>query len=194
MQIQQDVIEGLRWDQSLSSSEIGVEVGGGVTLAGHIASHSEKWNAETAVQRVSGVKALAEIDVILSGSSQRLDADIARFAKDAGAVITALHVVPRYSRAYEGEGLQEFRRECVSAAEEFLEEINAEARNAGVPCNPLHVTSDYPYDAILRAAEEQHCDLIAMASHGQKGVKGMLLGSETQKVSTHAKLPVLVFR
>ncbi len=127
-------------------------------------------------------------------TSKHIIRECVSFAKDAGAIITALHVMPKYSRAYNEEGSQEFRRECVSAAEEFLEEINTIARDAGVPCNPLHVTSDYPYDAILRAAEEKHCDLIAMASHGWKGVKGMILGSETQKVLTHTKLPVLVFR
>lgn len=80
MQVQQDVIEELRWDQSLNSSEIGVEVSDGVvTLAGHVASHGEKWNAEAAAQRVSGVKALAvEIEVTLPGASERTDADIAR--------------------------------------------------------------------------------------------------------------------
>ncbi len=67
MQLQQDVIEELKWDQSLNSTAIGVEVSDGVvTLAGHVASYSEKWNAEAAAQRVSGVKALAvELDVNL---------------------------------------------------------------------------------------------------------------------------------
>ena len=121
------------------------------------------------------------------------------FAKDAGAIITALHVMPRYSRfAYhaeaEAESMHQFRRECIMAAEEFLEEITVEARAARVPCNPLHVTSDYPYDAIIRTAQDRHCDLIIMASHGRKGVKGMILGSETQKVLTHSTLPVLVLR
>ena len=127
-------------------------------------------------------------------TSKHIIRECINFAKDAGAIVTALHVMPKYSRAYDEEGSQEFRRECVSAAEEFLEEINAVARGAGVPCNPLHATSDYPYDAILRTAEEKHCDLIVMASHGRKGVKGMLINSETQKVLTHTKLPVLVFR
>jgi len=129
-----------------------------------------------------------------AATSKHVIQECVGFAKSAGAIITALHVMPRYSRAYKQEGSQEFRRECVSAAEAFLEDIDAAARKAGVPCNPLHVTSDYPYDAILRAAKEKHCDLIVMGSRGQKGVKGMPLGSETQKVLTHTKLPVLVFR
>ena len=56
------------------------------------------------------------------------------------------------------------------------------------------VISDHPYEAIINAAEEKGCDLIAMASHGRKGVQGLTLGSETQKVLTNSKIPVLVFR
>jgi nucleotide-binding universal stress UspA family protein len=133
-----------------------------------------------------------------AATSKHIIKECVSFAKDAGAVITALHVIPRYSHEYDwelnGETKEQFLRECVSAAEEFLEEVNAAARAAGVPCTPMHVTNDYAYDAIIRTAEEKHCDLIAMASHGRKGVKGMILGSETQKVLTHTKLPVLVFR
>lgn len=79
-QLQQDVIEELKWEQSVDASHIGVEVNGGVvTLAGHVDSFAEKWNAEQAAQRVTGVKALAvEISVTLPGSSKRNDADIAR--------------------------------------------------------------------------------------------------------------------
>lgn len=52
--------------------------------------------------------------------------------------------------------------------------------------------SDHPYRAILDAAEQLGCDLIVMASHGRKGLEGLLLGSETQKVLAHSSLPVLV--
>jgi len=83
-QIQQDVIEELKWEQSVNASQIGVEVNNGiVTLAGHVGSFAEKWDAERATQRVSGVKALAiEIDVTLPGSSHRNDVDIARSAEN----------------------------------------------------------------------------------------------------------------
>jgi len=83
-QIQQDVSEELDWEPSVDATQIGVEVKDGiVTLAGHVTSFAEKWNAELAVQRVSGVKALAvEIDVTLPGSSKRNDVDIARAAEN----------------------------------------------------------------------------------------------------------------
>jgi osmotically-inducible protein OsmY len=82
--VQQDVIAELKWEPSINAAQIGVEVKDGiVTLAGHVSSYAEKWDAERAAQRVSGVKALAvEMDVKLPGSSKRNDADIARSAKD----------------------------------------------------------------------------------------------------------------
>jgi osmotically-inducible protein OsmY len=84
-QVQQDVIAELKWEPSVNPTHIGVEVQDGVvTLAGHVDSYAEKWNAERAAQRVSGVKALAiEMDVKLAGSSQRNDVDIARSAENA---------------------------------------------------------------------------------------------------------------
>ena len=84
-QVQQDVIAELSWEPSVNAAQIGVEVKDGiVTLAGHVSSYAEKWNAERAAQRVSGVKALAiEIDVQLAGLSKRNDADIARSAESA---------------------------------------------------------------------------------------------------------------
>ena len=79
-QLKQDIIAELTWEPSVNASQIGVEVKNGtVTLAGHVDSYTEKWQAERAAQRVSGVKGLAvEIDVKLPGLSKRTDADIAQ--------------------------------------------------------------------------------------------------------------------
>jgi osmotically-inducible protein OsmY len=79
-QLQKDVMAELRWEPAVHSEQIGVEVKDGVvTLVGHVSSYSEKWNAERAAQRVTGVKALAvEMDVKLSAIGVRTDADIAR--------------------------------------------------------------------------------------------------------------------
>ena len=84
-QLQQDVIAELKWEPSVNSAQIGVEVKDGVvTLAGHVSTYGEKLAAERAAQRVSGVKALAiEMDVKLSGLGKRTDADIANAAKNA---------------------------------------------------------------------------------------------------------------
>ena len=84
IQLQQDVSAELKWEPSIQAGRIGVEVTDGVvTLAGHVASYGEKWDAERAAQRVSGVKALAvEIEVRLPALGQRADADIARAAQN----------------------------------------------------------------------------------------------------------------
>jgi nucleotide-binding universal stress UspA family protein len=80
------------------------------------------------------------------------------------------------------------------AAANYLGVIEKAAKAAGVACQCEHVTSDYPADAILEAARKHKCDLIFMASHGRRGLSALILGSETQKVLTHAKVPVLVYR
>ena len=84
-QLKQDIIAELTWEPSVNASQIGVEVKNGtVTLAGHVDSYTEKWQAERAAQRVSGVKGLAvEIDVTLPGLSKRTDGDIARSAQNS---------------------------------------------------------------------------------------------------------------
>ena len=84
-QVQHDVLAELNWEPSINAAGIGVEVSDGVvTLAGHVASFAEKWDAERVAQRVAGVQALAvEIEVTLPGSSVRSDSDIARSAVHA---------------------------------------------------------------------------------------------------------------
>jgi osmotically-inducible protein OsmY len=85
MQLQQDVTAELEWEPAVHSSQIGVEVKDGVvTLAGEVSSYVEKWKAEQAAQRVSGVKALAiDMTVKLSQLGERTDADIAGSARNA---------------------------------------------------------------------------------------------------------------
>jgi nucleotide-binding universal stress UspA family protein len=80
------------------------------------------------------------------------------------------------------------------AAARHLEVVSRAAKSAGVRCETVSVTDDYPADAILAQAKKRGCDLIFMASHGRRGLRGVLLGSETQKVLSGSPLPVLVFR
>lgn len=68
------------------------------------------------------------------------------------------------------------------------------ADEEGVPCDTEIAFNDHPYQAIISTAASKGCDLIMMASHGMRGVRGLLIGSETQKVLTHCQLPVLVNR
>ena len=72
--------------------------------------------------------------------------------------------------------------------------VTEAARAASVPCTPVHRVSHSPYEAIIALAEEAGCDLIFMASHGRSGIAAVLIGSETNKVLTHSKIPVLVTR
>ncbi|OGA17511.1 MAG: hypothetical protein A3I63_05555 [Betaproteobacteria bacterium RIFCSPLOWO2_02_FULL_66_14] len=81
-----------------------------------------------------------------------------------------------------------------AAAKRYLGAIAGQAKKAGVRCTLERVTSDFPAESILETAAKRGCDLIVMASHGRRGVSGVLLGSETQKVLLHAKIAVMVVR
>jgi len=65
---------------------------------------------------------------------------------------------------------------------------------ADVPCQAHTMEALHPWEAIIEHAKKMECDLLVMASHGRRGVSALLLGSETQKVLTHSKVPVLVVR
>ena len=75
-----------------------------------------------------------------------------------------------------------------------LKDVEDAARSAGIPCDTDMSCFAVPYMGIIDAAERHGCDVIFMASHGRRGLAGLLLGSETQKVLTHSKLPVIVVR
>ena len=89
---------------------------------------------------------------------------------------------------------EQFERDTKIRAKQILDLVEERAHKAGVPCGTTSVTSDHPYEAIIHAAQESNCDLIVMASHGRRGVQAFLLGSETLKVLTHSRIPVLVTR
>lgn len=79
-------------------------------------------------------------------------------------------------------------------AARVLDGASAEARRMGLDCETVSVLDHAPYQSIIDTAETRGCDLIVMASHGRSAFKALLLGSETQKVLTHSKIPVLVHR
>lgn len=123
------------------------------------------------------------------------------FAKEANAKITFFFAKPDYPVAFYGEGAlidpstpEKFAQMADKQAQEILGAAAEEAKAAGVSNNSLTTVSDIPYEAIIDAATSAGCDLIFMASHGRRGFSGLLLGSETQKVLTHSKIPVLVYR
>ena len=124
-----------------------------------------------------------------------------KLAKAVGAKITGFYATPEYDSTYYGDGyiLRAPSAKAHAAATEkqarlCLSTIEVEAEVEKVPCEVMHVVSDSPYEAILDAAKKKKCDLIFMASHGRRGLSGLVLGSETHKVLIHSKIPVLVCR
>lgn len=122
-------------------------------------------------------------------------------ARQIGARVTALHVMPTYPLiAYVDWGPidpvteERFQQEGKLRAETYLNNIRGVARMAGVECAMESRSSDHPWEAIIDVAKDKHCDLIFMASHGRRGLAGLLMGSETNKVLTHTDIPVLVWR
>lgn len=123
------------------------------------------------------------------------------FAHETGAKLTFFFAKPDYPVAFFGEGAlidptspEKFAEMADKQATEVLSGCEKIARETGVEFASLTATGDLPFEAIIAAAEKTSCDLIFMASHGRRGISGLLLGSETQKVLTHSKVPVLVFR
>ncbi|ENO85570.1 universal stress protein [Thauera linaloolentis] len=119
------------------------------------------------------------------------------FARTLGARITFFHARGDYAATSDGALLhalapEEFAEHAPGPAQAVLARAEAEARLAGVASDSVIRTSDRPYEAIVDAALERGCDLIFMASHGRKGWRGLLIGSQTAKVLGHSTVPVLV--
>ena len=134
-----------------------------------------------------------------SDASQRTVLEGVRLAKEFNAKITGISVVPEFHLLTFNTTMIEDTREVFiaesrSQANGYLTVLNKAADEAGVPCEIEVVLSDHPYEAIIHAAKSKGCDLIMMASHGRRGMQSILIGSETQKVLTHSKIPVLVYR
>lgn len=126
-------------------------------------------------------------------------AESLQFARDAGARVTILHVVPEFHVVtYKTEMLEDTRAEFLRDSEQhagrLLDQAADQARAAGVPCTTRMARSDQPHEAIVAAAREADCDLVAMATHGLGGLRGILIGSVTQKVLATSLIPVLVYR
>lgn len=122
-----------------------------------------------------------------------------KFARQIGAKVTGFYAIPQF-RTFTGiaEMLEqtagEYKVSAKAEAGKILDALLRLAEKAGVECDGESVFSDYPHEAIISVAQKRKCDVIVMASHGRRGLSGVLLGSETQKVLTHSKLPVLVLR
>jgi nucleotide-binding universal stress UspA family protein len=121
------------------------------------------------------------------------------FAKAVGAKITALTVTEPFpvfavNPAVLTDTPASYQMHAKQHAESTLSAVSDAAEAAGVACRIVHAEDAHPYEAIIKTAQAQGCDLILMASHGRHGVSAVVLGSETLKVLTHSKIPVLVYR
>lgn len=122
-------------------------------------------------------------------------------AAATGAELVALHVVPRYPMSYfEGgvsmspQEVSRIEKQWAEQGQAMVDAVKEQAAAEGVKARPAISRSDLVAEAIVSAARKHKCDLVVMASHGRKGIKRLLLGSETQHVLTHSNLPVLVLR
>ncbi|MGD9945259.1 MAG: universal stress protein [Burkholderiaceae bacterium] len=123
------------------------------------------------------------------------------FARETGARLTAVHVMPEYIPPAFAEfpaagqtSITEFMNATDQTAQTVLEAVRQAARAAEVECDTVALRHTQAYRAIIDVAQEKGCDLIFMASHGRRGLSALVLGSETNKVLTHSNIPVLVFR
>lgn len=136
-----------------------------------------------------------------SALSKKAVTSAIQLAATCGAELVALKVVPRYPQAYfEGsiplsaEEISRVERQWTESAQALLAQVEKSAKSKGVVTKAVTVKSDVVSEAIIAAAKKHKADVIVMASHGRKGIKRLLLGSETQQVLTHSHIPVLVLR
>jgi len=134
--------------------------------------------------------------------SDRALAEGISFAKSAGSKITLMYVVTPYRVPISGDhnsaAIKEIERRHVAEVEklasEMLEKARQRVESAGLQCDMVMRPGYHPHEEIIETANNLKCDLVLMASHGRRGLQGLLLGSETVKVLTHCTIPVLVVR
>jgi nucleotide-binding universal stress UspA family protein len=124
-----------------------------------------------------------------------------KLAKEMGARVTGFYAQEPLPMHIHGEGyiadkelVAEFEKRAGEFAAKCIAEVGDAAKAAGVPFEGVVVKSQSPHKAIVDAAKKQECDAIFIASHGHKGLTGLVLGSVTQKVLVNSETPVLVFR
>jgi nucleotide-binding universal stress UspA family protein len=119
----------------------------------------------------------------------------------SGAELVAVKVTPRYPQSYfEGSlplnptEVSKIETQWADDAKKMLDAVVKAGKAKGVTVKAVVVKSDIVSDAIIATVKKHKADLVVMASHGRRGIKRLLLGSETQQVLTHASVPVLVLR
>ena len=134
-----------------------------------------------------------------SALSRKAVRTAAALAKTLKAQVTAIHVMEPWDPPSGVEAaafqmprlMREYERNMRASAKKVLTKV---ATDVKAPCETVAVFGSHPWEAIVKTAASRKCDVIVMASHGRRGLAGLLLGSETTKVLTHSKIPVLVCR
>ena len=131
--------------------------------------------------------------------SERAARSAVDLAKSIDARLTALHTTPMFAQTEIGAHavytrVLEHKEQSEQTAQQVLSAIVQMAHAVNVSVNTVHRVTDNPWEAIVNVAQELGCDLIFMASHGRRGISAFLMGSETNKVLIHTKIPVLVWR
>jgi nucleotide-binding universal stress UspA family protein len=136
-----------------------------------------------------------------SAPSRRAIKRAVQFAREQKARVHGFYVgppwqLPVYSEYVPPEVISPKAQAAAvkKTAARYLGEVKKAARAAGVRCSVRYVLGAHPYDEIVKEARRRRCDLIAIASHGRRGISRLLLGSETSKVLAHSGIPVLVCR
>lgn len=136
-----------------------------------------------------------------SALSYKATTDAIALAASLNAALVVLKVVPCYPQSYfeggvvlEAAEVERVETQWEADGQAIVNTVKQAAESQGVSAEAVTLKSDVVSDAIIEAAKQHECDLVVMASHGRKGVKRLLLGSETQQVLTHCHVPVLVLR
>ncbi len=122
-------------------------------------------------------------------------------ALELGAKVTGFYAVEAFQPQIYGEGymidsrtIKTLEQRAREAGQRHIDNMAKAAQAAGVAFKGVVSVAETPYDGIIEATRKQKCDAIFMASHGRRGLAGLIMGSVTQKVLTHSKVPVLVYR
>lgn len=120
-------------------------------------------------------------------------------AKTLGSRLTVVTVTEPWTAVVPGEmgmafPVDDYEKGASENAGAILAAVKTEAASAGVDCETVHMSDQYPADGIIATAKEKGCDLIVMASHGRRGLSRLLIGSQANQVVVHSEAPVLVVR
>lgn len=194
-QLQQDVIAELNWEPSVNAAQIGVEVNDGVvTLAGHVDSYAEKWDAEHAAQRVAGVKALAiEVDVMLRGVNERNDVDIARSAENVLQWTTALQkdsvrvMVEHGCITLSGTVDWDYQRQAAAAAVRYLMGVTGVSNQIAVQPKIIMNTIKTDIEAALKRRAHDDAEQLSVTIDGSSvTLKGTVHSWSERNLAVHS--------